>query len=88
MTERQWEPADDDIIASPRQVLDAESLDAETRGGIVRGLLQSRLLTPAAAASLMGVSRSTVSRWQQACSSAQLRRVGDCVRVVVVRVGE
>jgi hypothetical protein len=63
-------------------------LDDRARAGIVRGALCWRGLSPQAAADLLGVHRSTVVRWCQAASVAQLRRVAAVVGVAFVRVGE
>jgi hypothetical protein len=88
MTERQWEPADDDIIASPRQTIHCRDLDDEARGGLVRGMLRSAGLSTMGVAPLVGVSRSTICRWCQSASVPQLQKLAGALGVVVVLVGE
>jgi len=68
--------------------ISAAHLDDAARAGIVRGILAWHAWSAAEAAEAVGVSRSTVSRWCQACSCDQLHRLATAEGVALVRVGE
>jgi len=68
--------------------ISAAHLDDAARAGIMRGILALRAWSAAQAAEAVGVSRSTVSRWCQACSCDQLHRLATAAGVTFVRVGE
>jgi len=68
-------------------IISAAHLDDAARAGIVRGILAWHGWGAAQAAEAVGVSRSTVSRWCQACSCDQLHRLAVAAGVTLVHIG-